>query len=124
MLMRMEKRELWSARVRDWRASGKSMAEFSRGKEFTAAGLSYWARRLASDAAPSAKSPRLARVVRAHRSGCAEPTSAATSRTGSAASWLVIEAGALRVHISELLDSARLETVLIAVGRAAKAGGT
>jgi hypothetical protein len=123
MLIRMEKRELWSARVRDWRASGKSMSEFSRGEEFTAAGLSYWVRRLASEAAPSAKSLRLARVVCTHGGTRSEPASSDTPRTGSAACWLVVEAGALRVHVSELLDSARLEAVLIAVGRAAKAGG-
>lgn len=118
----MEKRELWKSRVKDWRASGQSMSEFSRGKEFTAAGLSYWVRRLASEAAPPSKPLRLARVVRAHRSARSEPSSPATSHAGSAAAWLVVEAGALRVHVSELLDGARLEAVLIAVGRAAKAG--
>jgi hypothetical protein len=123
MLLRMEKRELWGARVRDWRASGKSMSEFSRGKEFTVAGLGYWVKRLASDAAPSAKSLRLARVVRTQRSARAEPASPDRSRTVSAAPWLVIEAGALRVHVTELLDGERLEAVLIAVGRAAKVGG-
>lgn len=123
MLVRMKKRELWSARVREWRASGKSMSEFSRGKEFTAAGLSYWVTKLASEAVPSAKSLRLARVVRRDGSAPAEPASPDTSRTGSAAPWLVIEAGALRVQVSERLDGGRLEAVLIAVGRAAKVGG-
>jgi hypothetical protein len=99
------------------------MSEFSRGKEFTAAGLSYWVRQLASEATPTAKSLRLARVVRTDRSARAEPGSPDTSRTGSAGSWLVIEAGALRVHVSEVLDGGRLEAVLIAVGRAAKVGG-
>jgi hypothetical protein len=119
----MDKRELWKARVKDWRASGQSMSEFSRGKEFTAAGLSYWVRRLASEAAPPAKSLRLARVVRTHGGTRSEPAPPDASRTGSAASWLVVEAGALRVHVSELLDGARLEAVLNAVVRAAKAGG-
>jgi hypothetical protein len=123
MLMGMEKQELWGARVRDWRASGKSMSEFSRGKDFTAAGLSYWVRQLGSEAAPPAKSLRLARVVRAHVGRHSEPALPDASRTSSASRGLVVEAGALRVHVSEMLDGARLEAVLIAVGRAAKAGG-
>jgi hypothetical protein len=124
MLLRMEKRELWGVRVRDWRASGKSMSEFSRGKEFTVAGLSYWVKRFASDAAPSAKSLRLVRVVRTQRrSARAEPALPDTPRTVTAGPWLVIEAGDLRVHVTERLDGGRLEAVLIAVGRAAKVGG-
>jgi hypothetical protein len=123
MLMVMEKRELWKARVKDWRASGQPMSEFSRGKEFTAAGLSYWVRRLASEAGPSAKPLRLARVVRTHGGTHSEAAPPDASRTSLGAGGLVIEAGALRIHMTELLDGARLEAVLIAVGRAAKAGG-
>lgn len=123
MFQRMEKRELWSTRVKEWRVSGQSMSQFSRDKEFTAAGLSYWVRRLASEIPSSSKSLRLARVVRSNVTARSAPASPDTSRSGSGTRWLVVEAGALRVHVSELLDSARLEAVLIAVGRAAKAGG-
>lgn len=99
------------------------MSQYSRDKDFTAAGLSYWVRRLAAEAARPARSLRLARVVRTHSKASPGPASRDTSRAGSATGELVIEAGALRVHVSQLLDGARLEAVLIAVGRAAKASG-
>jgi hypothetical protein len=40
-----------------------------------------------------------------------------------AAPWLVIEAGVLRVSVAERLQAVGLEAVLVAVARAAKAGG-
>jgi hypothetical protein len=113
---------MWSGRVREWRASGVSMSEFSRGKDFTAAGLSYWVRRLATESAPSPKRVRLARVVRTQREvGSRQKPD--TSRSESATRYLVIEAGALRVHVPELLERTQLEALLVSVGRAAKAGG-
>ena len=99
------------------------MSEYCRGKEFTAAALSYWARRLAAESAPSAKPVRLARVVRAERGTGTQAHLADASGASSAVQCLVIEAGALRVHVPELFESTRLEAVLVAVGRAAKAGG-
>lgn len=115
---------MWSGRIREWRASGVSMSEFSRGKDFTAAGLSYWVRRLARESSPSGstKPVRLARVVRTQREGSRQRP-AEPSRAESATRYLVIEAGALRVHVPELLERSHLEAVLVAVGRAAKAGG-
>ncbi len=44
----------WAARVRDWRASGKSAEAFAVGQAFESSTLRYWASRLkASVAAPT-----------------------------------------------------------------------
>jgi hypothetical protein len=117
----MEKREIWSARVQQWRASGVSMNEFSRGKEYTASNLSYWARQLASESSPPPKSVRLARVVRSPRDASAAPKAEITRHAAEPRS-LVIECGLLRVHVPDAADGVRLETILVAVARAAKAG--
>jgi transposase len=82
----------------------------------------YWVRRLATESAPSPKRVRLARVVRMQREvGSRQKPD--TSRSESATRYLVIEAGALRVHVPELLERTQLEALLVSVGRAAKAGG-
>lgn len=116
----MEKREIWSARVREWRASGMSMTAFCRGKEFSTSNLSYWARQ--SDSGPVRRSQpvRLARVVRTQHAVEVKPASATVV---SDERWLVIECGELRVQVPDALECGRLETVLVAVRRAAKAGG-
>lgn len=99
------------------------MSEFSQSREFTAAGLSYWVRRLA-ESASSTKPVRLARVVRKdvsmHSGQGVVDRSCVVTTTRS----LVIESGAVRVHVAEGLDREQLEMVLVAVGRAAKAGDT
>lgn len=91
----MEKAEISSVRVREWHASGSSMSEFSRGKEFTAAGLSYWVRRLSAESTPAPKSVKLARVVRKDVAARTARTSVDAGRVPAAPLRLVIEAGAL-----------------------------
>jgi hypothetical protein len=44
---------VWKERVRAWRASGASAAQFVRGKEFTASGLLYWSKRVEPEARTS-----------------------------------------------------------------------
>lgn len=99
------------------------MSEYSRGKDFTAAALSYWSRRLASESAPPAKAVRLARVVRAQRERGTQQNPVDGPQAESSSRCLVIEAGLFRIHVPELLECAGLEMVLAAVGRAAKAVG-
>ena len=125
MFGRMEKRDVWSARVREWRTSGKSLSEFCRGREFSAQGLGYWVKRVEASepSAPGTKSVRLARVVRTRDGAPVEQTSPVTGLRSAATQCLVIEAGALRLHVPESVECTRLEAVLIAVGRATKAGG-
>ncbi len=53
--------ELWSERVRGWRASGQSAAEFASGKGFMASTLEWRARELRR---LERSMPRLRRVVR------------------------------------------------------------
>jgi hypothetical protein len=129
MLAGMDKEEIWGARVRAWQASGKSLSEFSRDKEFTASGLSYWVRRLGAGLpTPTAAKPvRLARVVRTGRTERSGPTradrqSVQRASVSAPTGYVVIEAGALRVHVPEQLEMARLEAVLTAVGRMSQAG--
>jgi hypothetical protein len=71
----------WTERVRDWRASGKTAEEFASGFDFEASTLRYWASRLKTEAAATAKTvPKMVRVVRrrldsrARASPTAEPT--------------------------------------------------
>jgi transposase len=52
----------WSERVREWRASGKTAAEFASASDLEASTLRYWASRLKTQAANQA--PLMARVVR------------------------------------------------------------
>lgn len=90
---------MWSTRVQEWRVSGVSMSEFSRTKEYTASNLSYWVRRLASAPAQSAKSVRLARVVRSRPDAAAPQPRGEVSHAPMEPCWLVIESGALRVQM-------------------------
>ncbi len=119
----MEKQELWSARVREWQASGQGFADFCRGKGFTPGGLRYWVKRLGASAERPPKAPegvskpvRIARVVRAR--GGARTTPAARSL----AEHVVVEVGSMRVLVPVDLDPARLEAVLVAIGRASTRG--
>ena len=124
----MEKRELWSTRVREWQASGRTLADFCRGKGFTPSALRYWVKRLDSAAegppeAPAAPSKpvRIARVVRARPTGL--PASiTVTAASAASLEHVVVEAGALRVLVPVNLEPARLEAVLVAIGRASMRG--
>ena len=57
----------WTARVKDWRASGMTAPAFCAGKGYSDSTLRYWASRLGKAKASAARAPevRLARVVRA-----------------------------------------------------------
>jgi hypothetical protein len=124
----MEKREVWRTRVQEWQASGRTLADFCRGKGFTPSGLRYWVKRLGASAetppeAPAAPSKpvRIARVVRARPTGL--PASiTVTAASAVSADHFVIEACAMRVLVPVGLEPARLEAVLVAIGRASMGG--
>lgn len=121
-----EKQETWQSRVTDWRASGKTAAEFSRRQGFAASTLRWWSSRLGREAAAAVAAPvvaapaiaaptiptsaiaapvvRLARVVRSN-----EPATTAT--TGNA---VIIEmlAGRVRIVVEPGVDLGTLATVL------------
>ncbi len=84
---------------------------FSRGKEFTAAGLSSWVGRLGAGT-PSAKLVRLARVVRKERGIEADKTPSSVRPAAASVRGLVMHAGALRVQVADQLDGAQLELVM------------
>lgn len=120
----MEKREVWQERVREWRASGQGPADYCRGKGFTRSALGYWVKKL-GEAEPvrSTKTPRIARVVRSRgRSEAPRRAPGADSGASETAS-IVIETGSVKVHVPSTLDVERLESVLIALARAATKGG-
>jgi hypothetical protein len=86
--------------------------------------LGYWVKKL-GEAEPvrSTKTPRIARVVRSRgRSEAPRRAPGADSGTSETAS-IVIEAGSVKVHVPSTLDVDCLESVLIALARAAKKGG-
>lgn len=115
----MEREELWGARVREWRSSGMPLSGFCRDREFSAQALRYWVKRLESPtrtptrSASTARAVRIARVVRSESPPHVEQAAAA-------APCLVIESGALRLHVPASVECTRLEALLAVVGRAAK----
>lgn len=118
---------LWAARVREWRESGETAAQFSSGRGFAAGTLKGWATRLRhAEAAPSTwprrgrpptspapaavtppKSVTLARVVRA------EPSATPVTPTRVPIDVLV---GDVRVRVEPGADEAALRLVFRALG--------
>jgi hypothetical protein len=92
----MATREIWAARVAEWKASGQSSPEFCAGKEFTAGGLRHWSHRLDHGDPPRPRRLRLARVVRTR----------ATERIagGGRSSEVVLEIGGGRIVVGPGFD--------------------
>jgi hypothetical protein len=124
----MEKREVWSTRVQEWQASGRTLADFCRGKGFTPSGLRYWVKRLdpstEAPREPSAVPPKPIRIARVVRTRPKEPPTSVTRTVASAApsEHVVVEVGPMRVLVPVGLEPARLEAVLVAVRRASMGG--
>jgi hypothetical protein len=93
---------LWAERVRAWRASGEPVAQFVRGRGYSASALRSWAQRLG----PAEPSPRFLRVV---------PSKPAPAPV-AAAPALVLEVGAVRVRVAPGFDPALLSEVVRALG--------
>ena len=108
---------VWSGRVSEWRASGKSSTAFCKGKTFTAGGLRYWASRLKETPprGPSSKPEvRLARVrltsspERDEERGRVLPTASAMATDPT----LVVEVHGARVSVRPGFDRTTLAAVL------------
>jgi transposase len=103
---------VWARRVSEWRASGKSSAEFCEGQEFSAGGLRHWAHRLEkiraakenAKTSPATSSVRVLRVVR--RKARSE---ASAPRTDGK---VVIELGRARVAVEAGFDRETLRAVV------------
>jgi len=96
----------WAERVREWRASGQSAADYAEGRGFKASTLRFWASRLGgavgSDTQARWPSPvRMARVV-----APAKPTA------------LTVRVGGARVEVHRGFDRALLRELIEALGGA------
>ena len=123
----MDNHEVWRARVAEWRASGRGVADFSRGKGFTASGLRYWVKRLEAEESSRSSNPvRIARVVRPQKESTERRggpgARAPLATTESSSERFIVEMGAMRVEVPATFDVSRLEAVLVAVGRASRGG--
>ena len=104
--------KLWRGRVSDWRASGKTSADFSEGKEFSAGGLRHWAHKLQKRALAARGEPEL-RLGRVLRRPAPEPLEREVSTAASPAPEpLIVECGALRVAVRPGFDRQTLAAVL------------
>jgi hypothetical protein len=107
----MADREMWAARVAEWKASGLSSPEFCAGKEFTAGGLRHCAYRLEGGDPPRKPRVRLARVVRTRAGANARGTS------GNRDPEIVVQIGDARLLVRPGFDRetvAALVEVLVA----------
>lgn len=95
----------WSERIREWKASGKSLHEFSAGQPFKASSLGWWAwqlRKRSSRGGPAGKTIRLAQVVRRRPPTAAEPK----------ASAVIVEVGGTRIAVQRGFDAELLGQVV------------
>lgn len=108
----------WGARVRDWRASGKTAEAFSSGQAFEPSTLRYWASRLKTAGATPTTLPTggagpkaiaMARVVRRRRSP-------APGARGAETSEIAIAIGEARITVSRGFDPELLRHVVAALG--------
>jgi len=93
----MANRADWAERVRAWRASGLSAAEFSRGKGYAPKSLSWWSNHLKS-------------LERKEQGGAAVSMARVVRDDGRRE--LVVEVGALRVLVQPGFDAELLREVL------------
>lgn len=91
----------WRGLVREWKASGRTLAEFTRGREFTAATLRWWAYKLGREEKKASSVPAI--------------TLLPALRVKSPASGIVLELGAVRLRIEAGFDAKLLREVLAAL---------
>jgi hypothetical protein len=97
--------EKWRVRVREWESSGRTIAEFVRGREFSASALRSWVRQLSADT----PAPEVTLLPVRRRSS----TAPATTATG-----VVLEVGGVRIRVEYGFDRTLLLEVLSALGGA------
>jgi len=94
----------WSERIREWRGSGLTAAQFAEGKGFEASTLRFWAYRLKE---PVAAAPRVVELV---------PKSRSSASCVSGSPEILIEVGAARVRVCRGFDRELLAQVVDALG--------
>lgn len=103
----MRSAAVWRQRVRAWRASGETAAQFAEGKGFAEATLRWWAWKLRGKVAPPAPAEPIA-LLRVVRSGDAGSPAELPRR----ASPIEIELGRARVSVGAGADRGALRDVL------------
>ena len=96
----------WAARVAEWRASGKTVEEFTDGEPYAPSTLRWWSSRLRRRVkSPRVPSVAMVKVVRAsERVHEPEP--------------VVIAVGAARIEVRSGFDASLLRDVVAALGAA------
>ena len=111
-----ETQRIWAERFREWKGSGKTLREFTRGQPYKAVTLAWWGselrrRGLLDKTGPRGRRPRtaaktptvrLARVVRRR-----EPAPVGASNSG-----VVVEIGDARVVVERDFDAGVLGNVV------------
>ena len=122
----MTNEQQWAERVRAWRVSGQSKADFCRNAPYTPAALGYWVKRIdhASTTDPAKAPPvRLARVVRTR--GAAEEAPMPSTRVRSESSApVVVEVVAVRAMVPKDLIGTELDAVIASLTRGWGGGRT
>jgi hypothetical protein len=91
----------WSARVREWRASGQSAPEYAQGLGFASSTLRWWASRLDRASQAGRATVRMARLVPVSR---------------SAEAMLTVRVGPAHVEVRGGFDRELLREVVEALG--------
>lgn len=120
MIARMTEttRQKWRDRVREWRASGRTAAEFAEGKGYEASTLRWWSARLARAEGPRIV-PLVARVAVAGAgiTGIVRRSTPASDVDGQE---LVVEVGGARLRVTRSFDDALLGRVVRALQAGAR----
>ncbi len=122
--MTKQTREKWAARVRDWRASGKSAEDFAADKDFEAASL-RWAASQVGGGAPESVARKLAPPAvprRRSRRSAPKPVPprfapVRVRRSPPTVAEMVVEVGGGRIHVCGGADMTLLGDVVRALGR-------
>jgi hypothetical protein len=99
----------WLERVRCWKASGKSRAEFAANKEYSERSLGWWAWKLGSEGEALDKKPKAAKRPRRSKSQSFELVELVTQPVPSP---LAMRVGAVEVLVDRGFDREVLAGVL------------
>ena len=106
-------KEKWRERVREWRASGRTAAEFAAGRGYEASTLRWWAARVGQSARPGIV-PLVARVA-VGGAGVTGIVRRPMPPRQAAGEELVVEVGGARLRVTRGFDDALLERVVRAL---------
>ena len=102
----------WRERVRAWKASGRTAAEFADGQAFNASTLKWWAYQLGRDARQAKPPLEVAAAVRT----TVPLVRVLRKQRPPSSSGLVLEVGAVRLRVEHGFDRALLVAVIDALG--------